>query len=270
MNEITETLSRITIGSFSLLSLLSIVLIFLVSLIVIKIILRIIDRILDASKLDAGVKSFVRSTVKCVLWVVVIIIIADRLGIDTTSLIALLSVAGLALSLSVQGVMTNLFSGITILTTKPFVAGDYVELDGASGTVKDVKLFYTSVVTIDNKIIHIPNGQVTGAKIINYSSQDKRRVDLVFSASYDDATHDVKDALLAAINADSRIIYEPAKPFVGLLAYKESSIEYVVRAWVATEDYWDVYFSLNEKVREVFNERGIQMTYEHLNVHIIQ
>lgn len=265
---VTDTLSSISIGPVSLFEILSVILVFLVCLIAIKILMAIITKLLANSRLEPAVRGFLRSGCKGLLWVIAIIIVAGSMGIETASLVALLSVAGLALSLSVQGVMTNLFSGITILTNKPFVAGDYVDLDGASGVVMEVGLFYTTVTTVDNKIVYIPNGQVAAAKIVNYTRQDKRRVDLTFTASYNDSTESVKEALLAAARSDRRVLDEPAAPFAGLLSYKDSSIEYVLRVWTSSDDYWDVYFSLNEKVRESFKEKGIEMTYNHLNVHL--
>lgn len=268
ISAITETLTGISIGSFTLYTAVSVVLLFLLCYVAIKIIMHVITKLLANSRLELGVKSFLRSGSKCLLWIIAVIVIADKLGIQTASLVALLSVAGLALSLSVQGVMTNLFSGITILTTKPFISGDYVDLDGASGTVREVGLFYTTVTTIDNKVVYIPNGQVASAKIVNYTRQDKRRVDLSFSASYNDETETVKAALISALDGDKRVLSEPAAPFVGLLKYNDSSIEYVLRLWTKSEDYWDVYFAVNERVREIFRERGIEMTYNHLNVHL--
>ena len=267
-SEITAALTKISLGSVTLYTILSVVFIFLVCFVAIKILIRIITKLLDNSHLEPAVKSFLRSGSKCLLWIIAVIIIADKLGIETASFVALLSVAGLALSLSVQGVMTNLFSGITILSTKPFISGDYVDLDGATGTVKEVGLFYTTVSTIDNKVVYIPNGQVASAKIVNYTRQDKRRVDLCFSASYNDPTQTVKEALLSVAKSDKRVLDDPAPPFVGLLSYKDSSIEYVLRAWTSSKDYWDVYFSINEKVRQAFDERKIEMTYNHLNVHL--
>lgn len=268
MKDVIESLSAVSFGNITLFTVLSVILVFLVCLIAIKVLLKLLDGIMEKSKLENGVKGFVRSGSKALLWIIAIIIVADKLGFDTKSLVALMSVAGLALSLSIQGTMSNLFSGVTILTTKPFVSGDYVELDGTSGTVSEVGLFYTTMSTVDNKVIYVPNGQVTGAKIINYTRQEKRRVDISFCASYKDSTEAVKTALMDAVAADKRIINEPA-PFAGLMSYKNSSIEYVLRVWVKSEDYWSVYFGLNEMVRRLFEERGIEMTYEHINVHMM-
>ncbi len=265
---ISEALSYISFSSINLYSVICVVLLSLLCFIVIKIVLAVISKILGNSRLEPSAKGFIRGFAKWLLWIIAIIIIAGRLGIETASLVALLGVVGLALSLSVQGLMTNLFSGLTILSVKPFSSGDYVDLEGASGTVKEVGMFYTTVATIDNKTVYIPNGQVVSSKIVNYTRQEKRRIDLTFSASYDNATEDVKAALLSAVDGDNRILDDPAPIFVGLLSYQDRYIQYVLRAWVKGTDYWDVYFSLNEKVREVFNQRDIKMNYNNININI--
>lgn len=270
MNLLDEfnSISEISLGSLSLMTVLSAILVFLVCLLVITIILRIVDHIQERSKLDQTINSFIRSGIKVALWIIAIIIVAGKLGIETTSLVTLVGVAGLALSLSVQGLLSNLFSGITTLTTKPFTSGDFVEFGGVSGTVLKVELFYTTIVTGDNKLIYIPNSQVASAKIINYSREKNRRVDLTFSVSYEAETEAVKSALMDAVKADARVLNDPA-PFVGLINYKQSSIEYALRVWTKNEDCGDIQFALNESVREIFKERDIDMSYDHLNVHIV-
>lgn len=269
LTDTLDSVSKISIGTLSLMKLISAVLVFLVCLLVITIVLKIVDHVQTRSKLDNTVKGFIRSGIKVTMWLIAIIVVASKLGIETSSLVALVGVAGLALSLSLQGLLSNIFSGFTILTSKPFTAGDYVELDGVSGAVNKVELLYTTIVTLDNKIIYVPNSQVTGAKIINYTREKLRRLDLVFNASYDAPTEDVKAALMDVITAETRVLKDPA-PAVGLNAYKQSSVEYVVRVWAKREDYGDLLFALNENVRKAFKERGIEMTFDHLNVHIIE
>ncbi len=262
-------LEKVSIGSMALSTLISAVLTFLVCFIVMQIVLRLLDRILKkAPKLDATLKGFILSAVKIILWILTGIIVAGAFGIPTTSLVALISIAGLALSLSVQNILANLFSGLTLLIAKPFKAGDYVEAAGKAGTVKAIGLFYTQFNTLDNVAINIPNSDVTGTTIKNYSREPLRRVDRVFSASYDSSTEDVKAAIREAIARDERILPDPA-PFVRLSEYKDSCIEYTVRVWCRGADYWDVYFDLNENVRECFSEKGVEMTYNHMNVHVL-
>lgn len=242
---------------------------FVVCLIVLNLVMKVVDRVLGkAEKLDGTLKGFIRSAVKILLWVLLAIIVAGALGIPTSSMVAVISIAGLALSLSVQNILSNLFSGLTLLITKPFKAGDYVEVAGKAGLVKTVGLFYTQLNTLDNVAVSIPNGDITGSSVNNYSSEPLRRVDLNFNASYDSGTEEVKQAILAAIEKDERILKDPA-PFVRLLAYKDSTVEYVTRVWCKGSDYWDVYFNLNENVRESFAENGVKLSYPRVNVHMM-
>lgn len=258
------------LGISSLNALLSAIVTLVICIIAIKLITNIVDRLLSRStKLDATLRHYLSSGVRTLLWILAVIIVANALGINTTSLVALVSVAGLALSLSVQNVMSNLFSGITLLIAKPFSSGDFVEVAGKTGVIKAVGLFYTQLDTLDNVAISIPNGDVTAGSVINYSREPLRRVDRTFTASYDSATEDVKAAILDAIAKDGRILSDPA-PFVRLLEYKGSTVEYVVRIWCKNADYWDVYFDLNENVRESFAEKGVKFSYEHVNVHVVE
>ena len=259
-----------TTGAFSLSSLISAAITFVICLVVIKILASVAEKILNkSSKLDGTLRGFVLSAIRILLWIVAAIIVANALGINTSSLIALISVAGLALSLSVQNILANLFSGLTLLITKPFAAGDFVEVAGKAGIVKTVGLFYTQLDTLDNVAVSVPNSDVTAACVNNYNREPKRRVDMYFSAAYDEPTEKVKAAILDAISQDSRIYSDPA-PFVRLFEYKGSTVSYVVRVWCNNADYWDVYFNLNENVRESFKRNGVAMSYEHVNVHVIE
>ncbi len=269
-NSFFDTIGQFKIGDISVSSLLSAILTFLICLIVIKIITTGVSKALDKSKkLDNTLRGFITSGVKAVLWVIAGIIVANALGIDTASLVAVVGIAGLALSLSVQNILSNLFSGLTLLITKPFAAGDFVEVAGKSGIVKTVGLFYTQLDTLDNVAVSIPNGDVTASSVNNYSREPLRRVDRTFTVAYDNSTEAVKDAVLKAVAKDERILADPA-PFVRLLDYKGSTVEYVVRVWCKGADYWDVYFNLNENVRESFAENGVKFSYEHVNVHIVE
>ena len=263
-----ELLQKIGINSLS--SLLSAILIFLVCWIVIKIVMKAVDRLLAKSKkIDGALTNLVRNAINILLWIIAIIIIANALGINTASLVALVSVAGLALSLAVQNIMSNLFSGITLLITKPFAAGDFVEVAGKIGTIKSVGLFYTEMDTLDNIAVSIPNGDVTASVINNYSHEPLRRVDQYFCAAYTEDTEKVKAAILEAIGEDDKILQDPA-PFVRLFAYEGSSIKYVSRVWCKNADYWDVYFGMNERVRESFERNGVKMSFQNVNVRIVE
>ena len=263
-------LGSMTIGTMALSTIMSAVLTLIVCLIVLKLVMKLVDKLLGrVTKLDGTLKGFIRSAVRILLWILLSIIVAGALGIPTSSMVALISIAGLALSLSVQNILANLFSGLTLLVTKPFKAGDYVEVAGKAGVINTVGLFYTMLNTLDNVMISIPNSDITASSINNYSSEPVRRVDMNFCASYDAKTEDVKAAIMEAVSRDERILADPA-PFVRLSAYKESVVEYVVRVWCKGPDYWDVYFDLNENVRECFAEKGVPMSYSHVNVHVVE
>lgn len=243
---------------------------FVICYVAIKILRKAIDKILDRSKhLDPSLKSFFASAVNVLLWAIAVMIVASALGINVTSLVAILSVAGVALSLALQGLLANVFSGITLLASRPIAVGNFAEIGGVSGTVKAIGLFYTCLATVDNKVVYVPNGDITGSKIINYSAEEMRRVDLSVGTSYDCPTQAVRSAILEAVAATDKILDEPA-PFVALAAYNASNIEYTVRVWCKTEDYWDVHFALNENIRDSFDRNGVEMSYEHLNVHIVK
>ena len=257
-------------GNMAFDTIISGVITFLVCCIAIRIVKAVMNRALSrATKLDVPIKNLITKLITTLLWALTIIIVAGAFGINATSLVAVLSIAGLALSLSVQNLLTNFFSGIMLLINKPFKEGDFVELGDKIGTVKNIGFFNTVLNTPDNISIAIPNGDLTSAAVKNYSREQNRRVDLTFSASYNEPTEAVKKAIEDAIAMDSRILSDPA-PFVRLLSYDASSIKYVVRVWVKNADYWDVYFNLNEHVRDTFANNGIAMSYEHINVHMMQ
>ena len=262
-------LSGIYLGTLSLSSILSAVVIFLICLIAIRLLSRVVKKALERSHMEKGLKSFILSAIHIGLWAIAAVIVADSLGIPTASLVALLSVVGLALSLSIQGIASNLFSGVTVLATKPFVSGDFVELSTVSGKVHTVGLFHTTILTVDNKLIYVPNSEITSSKIINYTHENRRRVDIKVTVSYDSPLESVKAALLELMASDERILTDPA-PFVSVQSYQSSNIEYILRAWVNTPDYWDVYYALNEGMLAALQKHGCEMSYEHVNVHLVQ
>jgi small conductance mechanosensitive channel len=263
-----EKLDYIKIGTVTLNSLLSALVVFIVCFIVIKLLREVNRRALEKTTLDSGMRSFIASALKVVLWIIAALIICDCLNIPVTSLVAALSVAGLALSLSIQDILSNLFSGVTILGTRPFKGGDFVQVGDQSGTVCSVGLFHTVIRTADSKEVYVPNSKITSSDIINYSSVGRRRVEMTFCASYDSPTQLVRRAILEAVEDDSRILHDPA-PFVAIKSYEASSVEYLCWVWTEVKDYWDVYYSLNESVRDSFAERGVVMPYSQLDVHVV-
>lgn len=263
-----QKLLETEIGGFSLGNLLAAAVILLISLVVIKLLTKAVRRALERSKLERAIRSFILSCVRVLLWVLVALIIADKLSIPSASLVAVLSVAGLAFSLSLQNTLSNVFAGFTLLMTRPFSSGDFVELGATTGTVISSGLFYVTLVTADRKEIHIPNSDVAASRITNYSTEPTRRVDLAFGLEYSCDAESVRRALLNAAAADARVLTEPA-PSVVVSAYKASSVEYSLRAWAATQDYWDVYFALNENCRTALEKAGLSMAFDRLDVRIL-
>lgn len=246
-----------------------VVLMVLVGCLVIRALMKMVDRMLDRAQKVASIRVYIRSALRIFLWFLLALMLAGTLGIEVTSIIAMLSVVGLAVSLALQNTLSNLAGGLTLLVTKPFVVGDYVEADGVSGTIAAVDLAYTTFVTPDNKEIFVPNSQLSAARIINYNALGRRRMDLKFTASYDAPTAQVRAAIEEVLEAVPGILDDPA-PVVYLSEYQSSSIEYLARLWTSTGDYWDVYYALLEGVRESFARNGVEMTYDHLNVHIVE
>ena len=242
------------------------ILLLIVARIVIGILLKVVGQVFEKTNLDKGIQSFGKSAIRIALWVLAIIMVAGAFGIDTASLVAVVGVASLALSLSVQNIFTNVFSGITILMSKPFVVGDFIDVAGVSGTVKEINLMRTVLTTGDNKIELVPNGDIAASKITNYSTSENRRVDLKVTASYDDKTNDVKNAIMEVIENDERILKDPA-PFIAINSYGANDIEYIVRFWVKNGDYWGTYFDVNEGIRESYEKHNIQFSYPHIVVH---
>lgn len=265
---VSDTLSM-GVGNFTLSAILRAVIIFLVCIIAVKVLMRVFNKLILKMNVDKSLHAFIRTTVKILLYFVAVIIVADSLGIPITSLIAVLSVAGLALSLAIQGVLSNIAGGIMVLSSKPFGVGDYIEAGGVGGTVKEIGLAYTKLATADNKLIYIPNSDISASQIVNYSANDARRIEIKIGASYDDSIEDVKKALNEVI-ANNDVLEEPAKPFVNVSSYEDSYIEYVVRVWVENAKYWDVHFKMLEDIKASFDKNNITMTYNHLNVHMMK
>ena len=247
-------------------SLIPAVLILVIGIVVIKLVNKIVKTALGKTKLEKAAHSLILSVVNVALYIILGLIIATKLGIDVTSIVALASVLTLALSLALQNMVSNVIGGFIILSTTPFHSGDYVEIAGQAGTVTEINMGYTKLMTPDGKLISIPNSAVVAAQIVNYSSEPVRRVDVAVSASYDCAVQDVIGALCAAGAVDNALA-DPA-PFAAVTSYGESAINYTLRVWCNNADYWDVFFAVNQNVKKIFDERGITMTYPHLNVHL--
>ena len=231
-----------------------------------RIMLKLLKKTLEKSNLEKAAHSLITSLASAALYILLGLIVASTLGIDVTSIVALASVLTLALSLALQNMVSNIIGGFTILYTQPFHSGDFVEIAGKSGTIKEINMTYTKLATADNKIISIPNSAVVAAQIVNYSAEATRRVEVVVSASYDVPPQKGLEALVLAGTVDNAL-REPA-PAAVITGYGDSAINYSLRIWVKTPDYWDVYFLVNQRVKQIFDEQGVTMTYPHLNVHL--
>ena len=241
-------------------------LLLVVCLVVKAILLKLLDRALDRlTQVEKSLHTFIRSMANILLWFVTLMVVADALGINASSLLALVGVLGLAVSLSVKDSLSNLAGGLTILGTRPFKVGDYVEIGSNSGTIQEIGLVYTSLTTVDNRRILVPNSVVVDAEVTNYTAETLRRVDLKVTASYDAPVERVKQTIQAVVNAHDLVLSDPP-PFARLAEYGDSALEYVVRAWCANADYWTVYHDLLEQIKAAFDREGISIPYPHVEV----
>ena len=242
------------------------VLLLIVGTIVIRIVMTITKKALAKSKVDKAAHGMIRTLIKTVLLILLGLMCASSLGVDVSGILALASIATLAISLSLQDLLSNLVGGFMLLYTDPFSDGDYVEIADQCGTVKEIGMTYTKLLTPDNKLVQIPNSSVVSSEIVNYTVTGTRRVDIKASASYDCPVDDVINALKEAANVEH--ILEENGITAMLTEYGAHEISYSVRVWTVTEKYWDVYHQINYNVKKVFDEKGIQMSYPHLNVHL--
>lgn len=232
-----------------------------------KVISKGLERLLKARKTDPGLVTFLRSMSSIGIKILVIITAITQLGVEMTSFVAILGAAGLAIGMAFSGTLSNFAGGVMILFFKPFKVGDFVDLSGEEGTVKEIQIFNTILSTVDNKIIILPNGPVANGTIINYTMADKRRVDWVFGIGYGDKLKTAKELISTFIEEDSRILKDPV-PFIGLGELGDSSVNLTVRAWVKTEDYWDVFFAMNERVYNEFEGAGLNIPFPQMDIHI--
>ena len=251
---------------FLLITVLPLAIIAAVGILIIRTVLLLVEKTLKKSKLEKAAHGLIKTVLRIVLYGLLALILADKLGIDVTGIVALASVLTLAVSLSVQNALTNLISGFTLLYTKPFASGDFVEIAGQSGTVKEIGLTYTKLSTPDNKTVFIPNGAVTAAQIVNYTILGTRRVDVKVSASYHAPVEQVLQALRQA-GAVETALDTPA-PFAAVQSYGDSAIIYLLQVWSTSADYWTTLCEVNKNVKKVFDAQGVEMTYPHLNVHM--
>jgi len=223
----------------------------------------------EKGKMDPTLVSFLATIINTLLLGAVVIAVLDVVGIQTTSLVAVIGAAGLAIGLALQGSLSNFASGVMLIVFRPFRQGDFVTAGGESGVVEEITLFTTKLKTPDNKAIIIPNSAVTEGSITNFSAKPTRRVDMVFGVSYGDDIKRVKTIIWEVLRADDRILTEP-EPTVGVLELGDSSVNFAVRPWVKVADYWPVYFDVHERMKLRFDEAGISIPFPQRDVHLIK
>lgn len=247
-----------------------VVLLGIVSLIIVKILLKFLDRFLNRSKLDMLPRKILRLLVKAFLLFTAVIIVLSSLGISVSSLIAALSIVGVACSLAIQDFLSNVFGGLQIVSNKPFDIGDYIEAGGEAGTVREVGLFYTKLDTPDKKLIQIPNSKIANDSIINYSNALVRRVEFLVATSYGDDVEKVRSVILKLIEEHPMVLQEEGKmPVVHVKEFRDNDILYTARAWCENKNYWTVYFDVMDNLKPTFDKNGIAFSYPHVNVHMI-
>jgi small conductance mechanosensitive channel len=243
------------------------IIIYVVGKIVVGMVTKLLGKVMGHAKYDDMLIDFVKSIINAILMLFVIVASLDELGVDTTSLVAILGAAGLAIGLSLQGSLQNFAAGVMLLVFKPFKAGDFVEAGGAMGVIKSISIFNTILTTGDNKEVIVPNGAIYGGNIINYSAKETRRVDMVVGIGYDADLLKAKQVLQELVEADERILAEPATT-IAVSELAESSVNFVVRPWVKSADYWAVKFAFNEAVKLRFDQEGISIPYPQMDVHV--
>lgn len=243
------------------------VLILLVGLVLIKYLLRFLRKAFEKKNLDPSLRPFLLSLIKVTLWIMLGITVADKLGAQMTSFIAVLGSAGLAVGLALQGSLSNFAGGVLILVLKPFKVGDYIEAAGYAGTVEEIQMFYTILTTPDNKKVIVPNSNMSNSGTVNYSAKPMRRVDFTFYVGYGDDLKKVK-GLLQNIAKEDPLVFETPAPLVAVAKHDASSVNIFYRVWCKTEDYWTVFYDTMEKVTIAFEENDIGIPFPQMDVHL--
>lgn len=242
-------------------------LVFIVGRFLISLINKLVQRVLLKRNIDPSIKTFVGSLIHIVLMILLIVSVVGALGVQTASFAALLASAGVAIGMALSGNLSNFAGGLIILIFKPYKVGDFIEAQNLSGTVREIQIFHTVLTTTDNKVIYIPNGSLSSSAVINYSYQQVRRIDWTFGVEYGTDYAKVKGVLEDILAKDERILQEPAAPFIAMSQLADSSVNYVVRVWVKSPDYWNVYYDITRIVYERFNAEGIGFPFPQLTIH---
>jgi small conductance mechanosensitive channel len=245
------------------------IVVLIVGWLIAKLLTGLVRRLMTSAKVDDTLTSFLSNMTYMVLMVLVVISALGQLGVNTTSFAAIIGAGALAIGFAMQGSLGNFAAGVMLILFRPFKVGDFVEAGGVAGVVEEVQIFATKIRTPDNKEITVPNGAITGGSIVNYSAKDTRRVDMVFGIGYGDDLGKAKGILQQLVEADERVLSDPA-PTIAVLELGDSSVNFVVRPWVKTGDYWPVFFDLTERVKLEFDAQGISIPFPQTDVHLFQ
>ena len=267
MTDLTTILSE-SLGGVSLAEILKSILTLLICLVIVRVVMKLVRKVVEKSSLDDRVQKYIAAGVKFVLYLLTAIIVIGSLGIDMTSLVALLSVASLGITLAAEDILANLAGGLVILSSHPFQIGDFIEVDGVSGTVEEIALNHTKLITADGLLVLLPNKTLADSQLTNYTALGRRRITHVITASYDTPTETVKEACYYAISQTPNILEDPA-PVVYVTKYGENAVEYTVYCWSNVDTFGNTKFGLGENLRPAFAKYNVKMTYNHLNVHIV-
>lgn len=267
MPEVTDVTSIAALAQEWALNILFALLIFFIGKWVAKVIVTLVRKTMEARKFDETIITFLSNVLFAILMAIVILMAGAEVGIETTSVIAVLGAATLAIGLALQGSLANFAAGVMLIIFRHFRVGDFIDAGGVMGVVEEINIFDTKMHTPDNKGIIVPNGQILGGPITNFSAKDTRRMDLVVGVSYDDDIRKVKQVLTDIVTSDPGTLEDPA-PTIGLLEMADSSINFAVRPWVNTADYWDVFFRLQEAIKLRLDEEGITIPYPQRDVHV--
>lgn len=267
MDEFTNKI--IDIGTSSGSKIILAILVAVIGLLVVKMICKLTNRYLSKSKLDPQVKKIIATVVKVLLYIVLVVAVVEILGVPMTSFTALIATCGLAIGLAFQGALSNLAGGFLILIFRPFKTGDYVEAAGTEGVVREIRIFYTKLTTLDNRVVLVPNGDLMGSNVTNFSAEKTRRVDLDFKITNDIDQDLVRKVLAEAAAKTQGVLTEPA-PFARLTGVDDDTYIFTVRAWCETPSYWDVYFDLIECCSKSLSENGIDDPEERIAVRLVK
>lgn len=242
------------------------IVVYIVGRFIVSMINKLVANMLERRKVEVTIQTFLKSLVNILLMILLVVSVVSALGINTTSFAALLASAGVAIGMALSGNLQNLAGGLIILLFKPYKVGDWIEAQGTSGSVSEIQIFHTILTTADNKVVYIPNGSLSSGIVTNYSRKETRRIEWVIGIDYGEDVNKVEGIVRNMLAADERILKDPA-PFIALHALASSSVNITIRVWVASSNYWDVYFQVQKQIYEEFNKQGVNFPFPQLTIH---